>query len=87
MFYLNGALADYMGKYDIGAIKAQDVFESMLKAQPGDAVEVHLLHEVKTYDETSDFKKVMEVSNLMFSISLTYKQDLGNGELEFPTIK
>ncbi len=87
VFYLNGALADYMGKYDIGAIKAQDVFESMLKAQPGDAVEVHLLHEVKTYDETSDFKKVMEVSNLMFSISLTYKQDLGNGELEFPTIK
>ena len=89
VFFLNGAVAEYMGKYSIGEIQATDLFETMLKAKPGDKIDVHLLHEVQTYDQTSDFERVMEVSNLLFSISLTYKHITGSGDedLEFLTIK
>jgi hypothetical protein len=89
LFLLNGAVAEYMGKYSIGEIQATDLFETMLKAKPGDKIDVHLLHEVQTYDQTSDFERVMEVSNLLFSISLTYKHVTGSGDedIEFLTIK
>ena len=59
----------------------------MLAAQPGDVIDVHLIHDIQTYDRSEDLKKVMEVSNLTVSLSLTYTKELGNDEYEFPTVK
>ena len=47
----------------------------MLHAQPGDEFEIHLINEVKSYDRAEDYKKVMEVSNLILTIELTYVTD------------
>ena len=83
VFFFNGALAEYMGKYSIGEIQATDLFETMLRANPGDKIDVHILHEIQTYDQTSSFEKVMEVSNLLFSMSLTYKHAIEDDENEY----
>ena len=87
VFFLNGTVPEYMGKYSLEGVRAQDQFEELLKANPGDVINVHLIHEVQTYDTSKDFKQIMEVSNLVVSMSLTYKKELSNGEMDFPTIK
>ena len=81
-FVLNGSIYDYMGSYGMGEIMAQDSFIELLNAQPGDEVEIHLLHEIKVYDRDEDIKRVMEVSSFILSVEVTYSNN-ASGEEEF----
>jgi hypothetical protein len=87
VFYLNGIIPEYIEKYSAEGLRATDQYLAMLDAQPGDVVDVHLIHDIDTYDRAEDLKKVMEVSNLTVSLSLTYTKELGNDQYEFPTVK
>ena len=74
-FALNGAVYNYISDYGLGDIQGKEMFTKMLHAQPGDEFEIHLINEVKSYDRAEDYKKVMEVSNLILTIELTYVTD------------
>ena len=87
VFKLNGAVYNYLSDYELGGIQAKEVFEQLLHAQPGDEIPVHLLVEVKSYDRAEDYKKVMEVSNLMISLELTYTNKQDKDNYEFETLK
>ena len=75
VFALNGAVYNYIGDYGLGEIQGKEMFTKMLNAQPGDEFEIHLINEVKSYDRAEDYKKVMDVSNLILTIELTYVTD------------
>ena len=75
VFALNGAVYNYIGDYGLGDIQGKEMFTKMLHAQPGDEFEIHLINEVKSYDRAEDYKKVMEVSNLILTLELTYVTD------------
>ena len=87
VFKLNGAVYNYLGDYDMGGIQAKEVFNELLKAQPGDEIQIHLLNEVKSYDRAEDYKKVMEVSNFVISMELTYTNKHDADNYEFETLK
>lgn len=87
VFYLNGIIPEYIENYSAEGLRATDQYMELLAAQPGDVIDVHLIHDIQTYDRSEDLKKVMEVSNLTVSLSLTYTKELGNDEYEFPSVK
>ena len=87
VFRLNGTVSNYMGDYGLGEIKAKENFTELLRAKPGDEVQIHLLNEVKSYDRAEDYEKVMNVSNLILTMELTYTNELGDDNYEFETLR
>ena len=87
VFKLNGAVYNYLSDYELGGIQAKEVFDQLIRAQPGDEIPVHLLVEVKSYDRAEDYKKVMEVSNFVISLELTYTNKQDKDNYEFETLK
>ena len=87
VFKLNGSVYNYIGDYGLGEIQGKEIFEDLMHAQPGDEIQIHLINEVKSYDRAEDYKKVMEVSNFILTLELTYTNELGNDKYEFETVK
>ena len=87
VFKLNVSVYNYIGEYGLGEIQGKEIFEDLMHAQPGDEIQIHLINEVKSYDRAEDYKKVMEVSNFILTLELTYTNELGDDTYEFETVK